>query len=196
MSAPVINAPVAERVRELTLEECASTLGLGAAPRWFRRALTLPVAPVARRLGRELEQFNRDVERGDLRGAAARTLERTGAELVTRSVSVPVTGPLLVVANHPGAYDAMALFAALPREDLAILVAERAFLRALPALSPRFVFVPDLARQAPAELRGRSAGLKRALEHLRRGGALLQFGAGRIEPDPAFHPGPSSILDW
>jgi hypothetical protein len=190
-----MSARVAERVRALTLDESAAALGLGAAPRWLRRAVTLPLAPVARRLGRELGQFDGELGQGSLQDAAARTLLRMGATLVGTSLPVPATGPLLLVSNHPGAYDALSLLAVLPRDDLAIVVAERAFLRALPALASKCIFVPDL-HGASRDVRGRSAGLKRALAHLRRGGAVLHFGAGRIEPDPAFHPGPSSILDW
>jgi hypothetical protein len=187
---------VAATIRDLTLDECAAAIGIQSLPPRLRRLLTFPLEPVARRLGSELERFDRDVVDSDLQGAARRTLHRFGAELTTPALAVPRTGPLLVVANHPGAYDALSLFASLPRSDLWILVAERAFLRALPALGPRLVFVPDLERHAPIELRGRSLGFRRALAHLRKGGALLQFGAGRIEPDPAFHPGPSSVLDW
>ncbi len=95
--------------------------------------------------------------------------------------SAPQQGPLLVVANHPGAYDALVLLAALRRRDVAILAADRSFLRQLPALRPHLLFVAD--RGTPAE---RVIGVRRALAHLRSGGALLHFGAGEIEPDPAF----------
>jgi hypothetical protein len=98
-----------------------------------------------------------------------------------------------VLANHPGAYDALSLFAAIPRDDLLVVAAERPFLASLPALRKRLLFIPDPGAGSEG---ARSLGLKRALRHLKDGGALLHFGAGRIEPDPAFSEPAACILDW
>ena len=44
---------------------------------------------------------------------------------------------------------------------------------------------------------GRAIGLRRALAHLAGGGAVLHFGAGRIEPDPAFlDPAIEPLAPW
>ncbi|MDP9151517.1 MAG: hypothetical protein M3O36_16475, partial [Myxococcota bacterium] len=85
------------------------------------------------------------------------------------------------------------LLAAMRRRDVAILASERIFLRALPELAKHIVFVPD-----PPQVSLRVVGLRQALRHLGRGGALLHFGAGRIEPDPAFAPrmGPPPLVEW
>jgi hypothetical protein len=98
------------------------------------------------------------------------------------------------VANHPGAYDALALVATLGRDDVAILAADRVFLRSMPALARHLVFVPD----PPAPPLARARGLLRAVRHLTSGGTLLHFGAGRIEPDPAFpiDPGVDALAAW
>ena len=99
-----------------------------------------------------------------------------------------------MVTNHPGAYDALSLFAACGRDDLAIVAGDRRFLRALPALSRHLVFVQESA----ASVRQRARGLLRAHDHLASGGAVLHFGAGRIEPDPAFvgATGAGALLPW
>jgi hypothetical protein len=189
-------AEVGARVRELTLDECAQALGIARLPEWLTRKLLWPVQPVAARLGRELEQFDRDVLGMPLGEAARAALGRFAVDLRVDAPELPEKGPLLVVANHPGAYDALSLFTAIGREDLAIVAAERAFLRALPSLAGKLIFVPDRSPEGRGASLTRSFGLRRALAHLRRGGALLQFGAGKIEPDPAFHSGPSCIADW
>jgi hypothetical protein len=98
------------------------------------------------------------------------------------------------MSNHPGAYDALVLMAALERDDLAIVAADRGFLRAMPGLQPHLVFIPEAPTGA---LMGRVSGLRRAMTHLTKGGALLHFGAGRIEPDPAFlAAGAEHLLPW
>lgn len=187
---------VGARVRELTLDECAHALGMATLPTWLSRKLLWPVHPVANRLGRELERFDRDVVEMPLGEAARAALGRFAVQLRVSAPKLPERGPLLVVANHPGAYDALSLFAAIERDDLAIVAAERAFLRALPSLAGRLIFVPDASAEGRPDALNRGFGLRRALTHLRKGGALLQFGAGRIEPDPAFHSGPSCIGAW
>jgi 1-acyl-sn-glycerol-3-phosphate acyltransferase len=93
----------------------------------------------------------------------------------------------LVLANHPGAYDALALMSALGRQDLRILAADRTFLRALPRLSAHLLFVPEQASE-------RAGALKRAVRHLRQGGALLHFPTGQIEPDADFEPEGAALL--
>jgi hypothetical protein len=64
------------------------------------------------------------------------------------------------------------------RDDVAIIAADRSFLRTLPTFSKHLL----LGAQASAG----ATSLRKALSHLARGGVLLHFGAGRIEPDPAF----------
>jgi 1-acyl-sn-glycerol-3-phosphate acyltransferase len=99
-------------------------------------------------------------------------------------------GPLLIVSNHPGMVDAMAIFAHIPRRDLRIIAAERPVLRLLPNILPYLIFVPeDPQRRLPV--------IRTAAAHLRAGGALLNFPAGQIEADPALHPDADrSLASW
>ncbi len=73
---------------------------------------------------------------------------------------------------------------ALGREDLRVLAADRRFLRALPRLSTHFLWVSELGEQRAQ----RAGALKRAVRHLKKGGVLLHFPAGQIEPDADFEP--------
>jgi hypothetical protein len=60
-----------------------------------------------------------------------------------------------------------------------VIAADNAFVRALPRISRHLILVP-------VQIAERAAVLRRAYTHLAHGGALLQFAAGCIEPDPDF----------
>jgi hypothetical protein len=109
-------------------------------------------------------------------------LEELGAHLRVVGPKAPRQGALLVAANHPGAYDALALLAAAGRDDVLIVAADRAFLRSIPSLAPHLVLLTEGRDAAPS----RARALRSVRRHLMTGGALLHFGAGQIEPDPAF----------
>ncbi|WP_437955215.1 1-acyl-sn-glycerol-3-phosphate acyltransferase [Sorangium sp. So ce119] len=180
-----MTGPLERELANLSGEEMVAALGLGGAPAWVRRAgraaFALPSIP----LGRVLARFDRRTGEAGLHVAAREALSGFGARW-TADAAPPPRGALLVVSNHPGAHDALALMAALGRRDLMIVAAERRFLRALPEVSRRLLFVPIDGALGARELAARTAGLRRALRHLRGGGALLHFPAGRIEADPAF----------
>jgi 1-acyl-sn-glycerol-3-phosphate acyltransferase len=178
---------LSEHLARLSADEMVSALGLRKAPAALRRGLFFPFFALSQELGRTLANLDRDIEVFGLPEAAQRALSSFGVRLHVTG-SPPTRGACLVLANHPGAYDALALMAALGREDLLILAADRSFLRALPRLSKHLVFVGE----TPGE---RAAALKRAVSCLGRGGALLQFPAGRIEPDAAFETERAPLLE-
>ena len=57
--------------------------------------------------------------------------------------AIPPGKPLLVVSNHPGVMDAMALFAWLARPDLKVITAERPILTLLPNIAQHLILLPD-----------------------------------------------------
>ncbi|WP_437670707.1 1-acyl-sn-glycerol-3-phosphate acyltransferase [Sorangium sp. So ce131] len=170
----------------LSGEEMVAALGLGRAPAWVRRAGRAAFEVPSRPLGRVLARFDRRTGEAGIHVAAREALADFGARWIADAPRPAAGGALLVLSNHPGAYDALALMAALGRADLMIVAAERRFLRALPHVSRRLLFVPIDGAGGARELAARTAGVRRAVQHLRGGGALLHFPAGRIEPDPAF----------
>ena len=101
--------------------------------------------------------------------------------------NIPAGGPLLVVSNHPGLTDAMAIFATLGRDDLRIVAADRGILRLLPNIERYLIYVPDNTDQHISIMRS-------AAQHLRAGGALLTFPYGAIERDPALYPDAGETL--
>ncbi|MGB9751916.1 lysophospholipid acyltransferase family protein [Roseiflexus castenholzii] len=159
-----------------------------------RRLLELLCWLPARRFAHQILAYEQMVGSGGLHlGASwivhtfARRLEIYGAECV------PHRGPLLVLSNHPGMSDAMALFVALSRPDLKVIAAERKLLHLLPNISRHLVFIPE----GESESRGRMSGMRTIAAHLRRGGAALIYPAGRIEPDPLVMPDAiDALVNW
>jgi hypothetical protein len=180
---------LAGELSELSAAEMVSALGADRAPRLLRRGLSMALLAMSRRLGRTLAELDGAVAERGLPSAAEQALRRFGVRH-RQSGDAVAPGPCLVLANHPGAYDALALMSAIGRADLAILAADRTFLRALPGLAPHLLFVGEAALP-------RASALKRALSWLRKGGALLHFPAGCIEPDADFEaPGSPLLGAW
>ena len=71
------------------------------------------------RLARQVLAFDEVVGESGIGAGGSWALERMcrSARIEGRE-NVPLGGPLLLVSNHPGLADAVALFAATPREDL------------------------------------------------------------------------------
>jgi len=148
---------------------------------WLRRT---PLRRLFQRPARRFAQlamgFDHRVGTQGLAAGSAWLLQRMTAGLDAHGAHhLPSSGPLLVLANHPGMTDTVALLAALAgRTDLRVIAADRPFLRALQHVTPSLILLPE-GGGAPLQV------LRAALAHLQRGGALLTFPAGCIEPDPA-----------
>ncbi|MDP2990991.1 MAG: 1-acyl-sn-glycerol-3-phosphate acyltransferase, partial [Kiritimatiellota bacterium] len=136
-------------------------------------------------------RLDNEVPYSGLSGGARLVLPDFSLHVNSRGAEfIPASGPLLVVSNHPGAYDSLAITASIPRKDVKIVVSDVKFVHSLRAASQYFIYVPP-------ETAGRMAVLRSAIQHLKNGGALLIFAHGEVEPDPAVSPGASqSIQDW
>lgn len=100
--------------------------------------------------------------------------------------SIPSSGPLLVVANHPfGTLDGLAIAAALEpcRDDVRVLANHA--LSAIPELRDLCFFVNPFGGAAGVA-RSR-AGLRAAHLWLRQGGTLIVFPAGEVAHGPLRH---------
>ncbi|MRG94148.1 hypothetical protein [Polyangium spumosum] len=190
-----------EHILHITRAEMAGHVAKDRGP-LAARVAEVALHPAALSLAKNLVAFDDDLARlGSLRRASLRMLDRYGVrarladasggphDLDARRAALSARGPLLVVSNHPGLYDALALFAAVGRDDLAVITAERDLLFALPHVRRHLLAAPPDARAGRA--------LRSAARHLVRGGALLHFPAGRIEPDPRLvAPGESALHAW
>jgi 1-acyl-sn-glycerol-3-phosphate acyltransferase len=188
MSRPETHA-VELRLTDLSADEMVAALGMKKVRPMARKVLRWTFWPASRRVARTLAQFDLETEPDGLARAATRALERFDVRLEVTG-ACPSSGPLLIIANHPGVYDALALMAACGRADLIVIAADNAFVRGLPRTLRRMLLVPERTSQ-------RAGVLRRAYAHLAGGGAILQFAAGAIEPDPDFFEhGGVPLLAW
>ncbi|MFZ5821138.1 MAG: 1-acyl-sn-glycerol-3-phosphate acyltransferase [Chloroflexota bacterium] len=110
-----------------------------------------------------------------------KTNEARGAD------AIPPAGPLVLAANHPGAYDSLVISAHVARPDYKVIIGNIPFFQALPNLRARALFAPAVEDAA-----GRMKTIRAAIRHLQEGGALLIFARGDIEADPSFMPEPGA----
>ena len=106
------------------------------------------------------------------------------------SESVPQSGPLLVISNHAGAYDSLVIASRLGRNDLKFIASDVAFLKNLPNTSKHFLYI---SANDPYD---RMVALRAGIRHLQSGSALLLFGTGLIDPDPAVYPGAQKEIEY
>lgn len=101
---------------------------------------------------------------------------------------VPPEGPLLVVSNHAGAYDSFVICSQLGRRDFKAISSDIAFFKHLPHVAAHAIFLTDRTGD-------RMTAARAGIRHLQNGGALLVFGTGLIDPDPAVYPDAESHIE-
>lgn len=131
-----------------------------------------------RRFADNMAIFNTELVTCGLAAAATALCSRYGGKVVAEGLEhIPIDGPLLLVSNHPGMFDTLAIYATLPRSDVRALARPQPLLGLLSSLEPNLLMLPD-------EGAGRAGGLRQVLQNLRAGGALLIYPAGHLEPEP------------
>ncbi|HDD62026.1 MAG: hypothetical protein DRI65_06000 [Chloroflexota bacterium] len=95
---------------------------------------------------------------------------------------LPKEGPLVIAANHPGAYDSLVISSHIPRDDVKIISSDIPFVKKLPDTSKHMIF-------SSQNVHDRMSAARSALRHLKNGGTLLVFARGTMDPDPAFMTG-------
>jgi 1-acyl-sn-glycerol-3-phosphate acyltransferase len=183
------NAAQVEALTEINLDDFFESTGL-AQLRRGRRFLRWLFRPPARRFAQVVVAFDEMVEEHGLQAGSAWLLKQLTRRLeVAGRENIPTDGPALVLANHPGIADTLALFASVPRPDLRIIALDRPFLQTLPNVARRLIYVPAKGDRMPV--------VRAAAAQLREGRAVLTFPAGEIEPDPAVMPGAvASLQIW
>ena len=167
---------------EKIIDEIAYAVGIGRSGR-MRRLLGPFFRRPAARFARIAARADAEVEVSGISGGARHVLADFSLSVDARGTeAIPSDGPLLIVSNHPGGLDSLAVLSCIPRKDVKVLLTDVAFTRAFSAARRYFIYVPP-------EARGRSAALRASVDHLQGGGALLVFAHGDVEPDPEVSPG-------
>ena len=174
------SAPVTQRrqIARIVARESAETL-VGRAAGLRVEVVRRLIGPVANHVADRFVVYDRALgEDGLPYGSAWIVDDATGGLAVEGRERVSARGPVLVVANHPGLSDAVALLAALGRDDAWIVTANYPFLRAMRLASRRFLFVSDDRADRLSAFRG-------IVARLRAGDTVLVFPSGGLELDPA-----------
>ncbi|MGL6112195.1 MAG: 1-acyl-sn-glycerol-3-phosphate acyltransferase [Rubrivivax sp.] len=166
-----------DRLTDINLDDLFDAAGLMCLRHTSLQRL---LWPAARRFALVAQEFDQLVgEQGLAQGSSWLAHRMAAGTLVSGGEHVPPAGPAVILANHPGMTDTVALLASLAsRPDLRVIALDRPFLRALPNVARHLILVPD------HEV-GRMGVVRSGVNHLKHGGALLTFPAGDIEPDPA-----------
>ena len=102
--------------------------------------------------------------------------------------SIPSKGPLLIISNHAGTYDSFVISSEAGRKDFSLIASDVPFLKNLPNLSQHIFYLSD-----DPYLRMVSA--RQGIRHLKKGGMLLIYGTGLIDPDPEIYPDAEPWID-
>jgi hypothetical protein len=176
--------------REKITDEICRALGFspaGAARRLLGPLFRYP----AGRFAGIIARADDEIRSSGLSGGARSVLADFSLKPAVRGAeSIPRDGPLLIVSNHPGAYDSLAIMASVPRKDLKVVISDVGFTRAFAAAREYYIY-------APRDTAGRMKALRASIGHLAGGGALLLYAHVDVEPDPETSPGAREALeDW
>lgn len=168
-------------LRRSILDEIVKAVGLPRSKFWrnvFTPLFWLP----ADRFSRFGAFFDEAVAKFGFHQAVNRALSFLVDKVEVSGIeNIPKSGPLLVVSNHPGTYDGLAITAQIPRDDVKIVASQIPFIQNLKIASRHFIF-------STLDTYVRMLVIKNAVEHLKNRGALLIFPSGHIDPEPAFMP--------
>lgn len=140
------------------------------------------ISPLTRLLAKRAECIECALMREGLQAAARRMIPPATRLEVRGAENIPVGEPLLVVSNHPGGVDFFSVLAHLPRPDAVILANDRPIFHYLPAVRERAILISR-------RLEERISAIRIATRMLREGRAVVVFGSGTTDPDPALLPG-------
>lgn len=127
-------------------------------------------------------EFDRRIAADGIQSASSWVAQKCGTPAQAFGVeNIPLSGPVLMVANHPGYFDSIVLLSQFSREDIKVLVAVPYF-NYIPNASTRVIYT-DRSMQSNIK------AIREAIKHLQAGGFLLLFPTGHNDPDPDILPG-------
>ena len=182
--------PTVDSITEALFSQIMSVMGQ-KRPNLLTSCLRpLFLVPV-RRMSKLLVEFDRNIAQIGFTTSVSQFLGHFANHLeITGKPTIPNQGPLMVICNHPAAYDVLILAAAIGREDLKVIASDIQLVQMLPHIADHSIPVPY---HIPARLQT----VRSSITHLKNGGALFLFPRGNVEPDPAVSPGAEqSFAGW
>ncbi len=185
-----MKTPSIEEVASVVIWEVGKHFNMDMQSWWYRIFQKMLMLP-ARKFARVMVDFDQRVAEGSLWQAARDVLPRfTDGWELQKSKMIPRSGPLLVIANHPGAADSIAAMAAIDRPDVHFLVMQRPMLTIMPNFSRHMLYLDEHNPARVDIMRG-------MINILRDAETLLMFPRGNLEPDPAlYHGALDSLTHW
>jgi hypothetical protein len=182
-----VDAELVALSRSLVVE-LAGSIGFRNSP-LANRIIWPLFRPVTDRLARIGLTFDGNVVQFGFSRAMELTLKNFVTSVSARGTQdFPSEGPLLIVSNHPGTYDSLIVSSQLQRDDLRFISGDIPFLRSLPHAHEHFFCISD-------DQNVRMLATRKAIRHLKDGGAVLIYGFGHIEPDPAVYEDAATFFD-
>lgn len=175
-------------LRRYIIDEVVWALGF-KADSWQRKVLGPLFLWPANRFARLMVGLDHQIATVGLATAAQDLVRPFVNDIVVHGAeTIPRTGPVLIVSNHPGAYDIACITANAGRDDLRIIASTVPFIEHLPNLREHMI---PVTREAHEGMRG----VRQAIRHLQAGGALLIYPSGIVDPDPDLLPGAREALE-
>lgn len=170
------------KLRLAIIGEIFLALGFSKTGKAFQRFGWVFNKP-AERISNIAVTADRMIGTDNFHSAARWMLSHFCEDVVThKATDVPTTGPLLVISNHAGTYDTFVLAAEVQRNDLNLIASDVPFLKNLPNANSHCFFLSEVTQD-------RMTAARAGIRHLQNNGALLLYGTGLIDPDPAVFKG-------
>jgi hypothetical protein len=187
---PALTSPTIEDVTLMLFSQIMQVMGLKHSG-WKSRALYQLFKFPVRRMSGMLVELDQNISQLGFNEAAKIFTQRLINNVrIIGDKKIPLQGPLMVICNHPAAYDVAILASAIPRDDLQILASDIPIVQIFPSISSHIIPVPY---HIPSRLQT----VRSAIHHLKQDGAIFLFPRGNVEPDPVVSPGAQeSLLGW
>jgi 1-acyl-sn-glycerol-3-phosphate acyltransferase len=180
--------PDVDVIADVLFSQIMSVMGLKRSNIISRVLFLLLNTPVKRMSGM-LVELDQNIAQNGCNLAAKELMRYFITDVDLRGAeNIPECGPLLLMCNHPAAYDAIILAASIRRDNLKILGSDIEFIKKLPNIA-------NLIIPVPYHIPSRLQTVRASIQHLKQGGALLIFPRGNVEPDPAVSPGAEESLN-
>jgi hypothetical protein len=185
------NATRVDVLRESITDEACKAIGFKSGS-WQKRLFSGLFWLPAQRFSKMVADFDAHVESDGVTSAMRWLLPRFASHVdVHGAENIPSEGPLLVVSNHPGAFDGIVILAQFQRDDIKMIVSDVIFTRGLQAAAKHMIF------SAGNNPMGQMSAVRQSLRHLQNNGMLMLYPTGLVDPDPAFMSGAEHALeDW